>query len=98
MMNHVYFKLKNFRISGTLKYTKTVGRMLFNHNFFSKNSSSLSMFSCYYNDPHLKIFIDSDHAHIITGNLKIINNLQLNKLIKYIVPNLNFLPISLSIQ
>ena len=76
------FPIKNLHISRTFKYTKTLGRKIFNHNSFCKNSFSLSTFSCYCNDPHLNDCIDNDTGHIFTGKLKIINNLQLNKMRK----------------
>ena len=35
------------------------------------------------NDPKYKPFVDNDHGHVITGNLKTVNNPHLQKLMKF---------------
>ena len=50
--------------------------------FIILSAKILSTFSCHCDDPHLKNYVDNDHDPILTGSLKIINNLQFNELMK----------------
>ena len=64
------------------KYPKSLGRIIYNCNSFSKNSSS-NVFSCHCNEAHLKKYVNSDHWHIIMGDLNIIVFHKLKKLMKH---------------
>ena len=64
------FPLQDIKLSRTLKYPKSRGRITFNYNSFSKNSSS-SDYTCHCNETHLKKYTNSDHGHIITGDLNV---------------------------
>ena len=64
--------MKGIILFRTFKYPKSLGRIIFNYNSFSKKSSS-SDYSCHCNKTHVKKYINSDHGHIITGDLNIIN-------------------------
>ena len=66
------------QISRTFKCPKSLGRIIFDCNSFSKNSFS-SVYSCLCNEAHLKKYINSDNGHIITGDLNIINFNTLKK-------------------
>ena len=76
------FPIKNLHISRALKYSKILGRKIFNYDSLCRNSFSLCTLACLCNDPCLRNYIDSDQNHILTGNFKIINNPQLNKLME----------------
>ena len=73
-----------FHISSSFKCPKTLGKKTFNYISFSKNSfSACYTYACHCNDLNYKPFIDNDDGLIITGNLKIINNPHLQKLMKF---------------
>lgn len=52
---------------------------------FQKHTSAANSFPCKCNDCSLKKIVNTDHQHgyIITGNLNILNDLSLNKLMGY---------------
>ena len=78
-----HFPLQDHKISHTFKYPETLGRTIFNYNNFSKYSSSQT-FSCHCNAAHLKKkIINSDHDHIITSDLNIIQSNKLKQLMKF---------------
>lgn len=77
------FPIKNLQITRTFKYPIAIGRKIFNYNSFSKNSSKSSTFPCKCNEPSLKKFVNTDHGHIITGNLNIVKDLSLKKIMGY---------------
>ena len=77
------FPIKNVHLSRTFKYPAPLGRKIFNSNSFSKSFSSDTNFRCECNDSAYKTFINGGHGHIITGNLKIVSDLHLRKLMGY---------------
>ena len=70
--------IKGIKMIKTFKYDKPLGRMIFNYNKFTKkliNDAEKCVYYCgenFYTD-----YVDTNHGHILTGNLNIVTDLVL---------------------
>lgn len=88
-LNHILksknnpFPIKSVNLSTTYKYPITLGRRIFNYNKFTKTCTSSDSYPCPCTDPNLSKYVNQDHGHIITGDLSIVKDTFLRKLMRY---------------
>ncbi len=82
--NQSYFPINNLSIKKAFKYNKTMGRMIFNYNTFSKELvESPDENLCICNSDEYSNFIDKDLGHIVTGNLDIVKDHNLKRIMSF---------------